>query len=157
MTFPNHYTNSCCSHPIADVAGEEDENNAVGIKKAAQRRLNHELGIPVEQLELDKFIYLTRIHYKDDGNGKWGEHEIDYVLFIQGDFRIKPNSNEISAYSFVPRTELDSYLPTLTGPLTPWFTLILKHRLRLWWQHLDDLDDFKDHNKILKFSDCCNS
>lgn len=140
-----------------DVAGEEDENDAIGIKKAAQRRLNYELGIPVEQLELDKFNYLTRIHYKDDGNGKWGEHEIDYVLFIQGDFKIRPNSNEISAYSFVQRTELDSYLPTLDGPLTPWFKLILRHRLRLWWQHLGDLDEFKDHNKILKLSDCCNS
>lgn len=129
----------------------------MGIKKAAARRLNYELGIPLEQLALEKFNYLTRIHYKDTGNGKWGEHEIDYVLFIQDNFKIKPNSNEISAYSFVPRTELDGFLPELDGPLSPWFTLILKNRLRLWWENLDELDQFKEHEKILQLTDCCKS
>lgn len=155
ITFPNHYTNSCCSHPIADIVGEEEGNDALGIKRAAQRRLNYELGITVDSIPLEKFDYITRIHYKDVGNGKWGEHEIDYVLFLQGDFKIKPNSNEISAISYVPRDELDGYLPTLDGPLTPWFMLILKHRLRLWWDNLDDLDEYKEHEKILKLSDCC--
>lgn len=150
ITYPSHYTNSCCSHPIADVPGEEEEINAIGIKRAAQRRLNYELGVPIEALPIEKFNYITRIHYKDEGNGKWGEHEIDYVLFFQGDVKVKPNPNEISEISYVPRNELDEYIPTLNGPLTPWFQLILKHRLRLWWDCLNDLDEIKDHDKILK-------
>lgn len=27
--------------------------------------------------------YLTRIHYKAQSDGVWGEHEIDYILFVQ--------------------------------------------------------------------------
>jgi isopentenyl-diphosphate delta-isomerase len=149
ITYPSLYTNSCCSHPIADVAGEDEETDAMGVKRAAQRRLGFELGIPKDKLPLEKFDYITRVHYKDEGNGQWGEHEIDYVLFFQGDVPVNPNPNEISEISYVPREEVDQHIPTL-GTLTPWFYLILKHRLKLWWDNLDKLDQFKDHQKILK-------
>ncbi|KAJ8948085.1 hypothetical protein NQ318_008436 [Aromia moschata] len=50
ITYPGAYTNSCCSHPLADFPGEDEERNAMGIKRAAQRRLNYELGIPVDKI-----------------------------------------------------------------------------------------------------------
>jgi isopentenyldiphosphate isomerase len=50
ITFPNCYTNACCSHPLNDIDNEKEETNAVGIKRAAQRRLNYELGIPYSQV-----------------------------------------------------------------------------------------------------------
>lgn len=150
ITYPDCYTNTCCSHPTVENPGEDEEKDALGIKRAAQRRLNFELGIPIESIPLEKFNYITRIYYKDLGNGKWGEHEIDYVLFIQEDVKVKPNPNEISEISFVPRKELDEYIPTLTGELTPWFRLILKHRLKYWWDNLDDLEEIVDHDKILQ-------
>lgn len=31
----------------------------------------------------DEMTYLTRIHYKAQSDGVWGEHEIDYILFLQ--------------------------------------------------------------------------
>ena len=34
-----------------------------GAKRAAVRKLHHELGIPTEQLPLHSFKYLTRLHY----------------------------------------------------------------------------------------------
>lgn len=46
-----------------------------GARTAAQRKLEHELGIPPEQVPLDKFEYLTRIHYVAPSDGTWGEHE----------------------------------------------------------------------------------
>lgn len=49
ITFPGYFTNSCCSHPL-NVPGELEENNAMGVKRAAQRRLKAELGIPKEQV-----------------------------------------------------------------------------------------------------------
>lgn len=49
ITFPDCYTNACCSHPLHDIEGEREEINAMGIRKAAQRRLNYELGIPYSQ------------------------------------------------------------------------------------------------------------
>ncbi|KAF2893336.1 hypothetical protein ILUMI_12835 [Ignelater luminosus] len=154
ITFPDRYTNSCCSHPIADFPGEEEEKDGLGVKRAAQRRLNHELGIPIESIPVEKFTYVTRIHYKDVGNGRWGENEIDYILFLQEDLTIKPNPDEVSAISFIPKGELDAFLPTLDAPLTPWFALILKNRLRLWWDNLDDLNQFKDYKNILELGQC---
>lgn len=78
ITFPDMWTNTCCSHPL-DVPGETGSElvTAVeGAKKAAQRKLDHELGIKAEQVPLENFRYLTRIHYKaPNGDGKWGEHE----------------------------------------------------------------------------------
>lgn len=46
-----------------------------GARTAAQRKLEHELGIPPEQVPLDNFEYLTRIHYVAPSDGTWGEHE----------------------------------------------------------------------------------
>ena len=49
MTFPGFFTNTCCSHPRA-TKSEMTEDNYLGIKKAAKRRLNFELGISEEQV-----------------------------------------------------------------------------------------------------------
>lgn len=46
-----------------------------GAKRAGQRKLFHELGIVADELPLDKFHFLTRIHYKAASDGVWGEHE----------------------------------------------------------------------------------
>lgn len=35
------------------------------------------------QVTPDEMAYLTRIHYKAQSDGDWGEHEIDYILFMQ--------------------------------------------------------------------------
>ncbi|XP_032122055.1 isopentenyl-diphosphate Delta-isomerase 1 isoform X3 [Sapajus apella] len=48
ITFPGCFTNTCCSHPLSNP-GELEENDALGVKRAAQRRLKAELGIPLEQ------------------------------------------------------------------------------------------------------------
>ena len=49
ITFPNHYTNTCCSHPRATVL-EMNDLDHIGIRLAAQRRMNFELGIPLDQV-----------------------------------------------------------------------------------------------------------
>lgn len=53
---------------MANFPGEEDDQNAIGIKKAAIRRLNYELGIPLDSIPFDNMHYITRVHYKDEGN-----------------------------------------------------------------------------------------
>lgn len=72
ITFPNMWTNTCCSHPLM-VRAEVD--GVTGAKRAAQRKLEHELGINPAQVPLDAFQYLTRIHYVAPSDGLWGEHE----------------------------------------------------------------------------------
>lgn len=57
----------------------------------------------------ENFHYLTRIHYQDEGDGIWGEHEIDYILFLQKDFDLTPNPNEVSEVLYVQKENLDRY------------------------------------------------
>lgn len=110
ITFPGFYTNTCCSHPL-DNNLEREENDAIGVKRAAQRRLNIELGIDPLQIPLKDFTYLTRFLYKAQSNGGlWGEHEIDYVLIIRKDVSIKPNLNEVKNFHYLPQKDLLPFL-----------------------------------------------
>lgn len=151
ITFPDCYTNACCSHPLHDIEGEREELNALGIRRAAQRRLNYELGIPLSQVRPENFHFLTRIHYADRGDGVWGEHEIDYILFLQKDVDLRPNEGEVSEIRFIRRAELDAQIAGLQAPLTPWFRLILTHRLPLWWDNLHRLKKHENLTEIERF------
>lgn len=152
VTFPSHYTNTCCSHPLSEIPGEMEEENVLGIRRAARRRLTYELGIPLNQVEPSDFTYLTRIHYHDIGDGYWGEHEIDYILFLQKDqITLDPNSDEVSEVRWVSREEMPNFLKVVDSPLTPWFRLILTHKLPIWWQNLQALEKLQDHAQIQRF------
>lgn len=77
ITFPDMWTNTCCSHPLG-IPGETGvglAESVQGVRRAAVRKLDHELGIKAEQVPIDDFKFLTRIHYKSPSDGKWGEHE----------------------------------------------------------------------------------
>ena len=84
ITFPDMWTNTCCSHPlgIPGETGSELAASVQGAKRAAQRKLDQELGIKAAQVPLDDFQFLTRIHYKAPSDGKWGEHESKIALFF---------------------------------------------------------------------------
>ena len=77
ITFPDMWTNTCCSHPLGvpGETGADLETAVQGVKRAAQRKLDHELGIKAKQVPLEEFRFLTRIHYMAPSDGKWGEHE----------------------------------------------------------------------------------
>ncbi|XP_075221892.1 isopentenyl-diphosphate delta isomerase [Lycorma delicatula] len=151
ITFPGFVSNACCSHPLYDIDNEREENNALGVRLAAQRRLNFELGIPPEEADINSLHYLTRIHYKSTGDGIWGEHEIDYILILHKDVSVNPNSNEISDIYYVPKNQLDTYLSGLSSPITPWFNFIVKSkRLNQWWNNLHQLNNLTEHDKILR-------
>lgn len=64
ITFPGLWANTCCSHPLWDFENELIEENQLGVKNAAIRKLHHELGIDTKRFTVDDFTYLTRIHYK---------------------------------------------------------------------------------------------
>jgi len=150
ITFPNVWTNTCCSHPLMGLANEVDspadlaDGSVPGVKHAAVRKLKHELGIEPEQLPIDKFKFLTRLHYwaadtvTHGKNSPWGENEIDYVLFIQADVTTNPNPEEVSGEKYVTLNELREMMDPNSGLLwSPWFRIIVERFLEPWWKDLD--------------------
>ena len=76
ITFPGMFTNTCCSHPLMKADELEIGDCYIGVRRAAQRKLGHELGIRAEQVPLDKFQFMSRLHYLAPSDGLWGEHEV---------------------------------------------------------------------------------
>lgn len=157
ITFPGHYTNTCCSHPL-NFDLEKDEHDAMGVKRAAQRKLFHELGIAAEQIPLNVFQYVTRIQYKAGNvpyDGTFGENEIDYVLIVRKDVDVCVNSNEVKFIKYVNKEQLADLLQMSLNnrevTITPWFRLICENFLFKWWDRLDTVKEFQDHVNIHKY------
>ncbi|TLD37869.1 isopentenyl-diphosphate delta-isomerase [Venturia nashicola] len=153
ITFPDMWTNTCCSHPLG-IPGETGttlSESIAGVKRAAQRKLDHELGIKAEQVPIEEFKFLTRIHYKAPSDGKWGEHEIDYILFIKPKAKIilDPSPNEVRDTKYVSAEELRAMFGDSALLFTPWFKLICESFLFDWWKHLDSgLEKYMNEEKI---------
>ncbi|XP_035688628.1 isopentenyl-diphosphate Delta-isomerase 1-like [Branchiostoma floridae] len=150
ITFPGYFTNTCCSHPL-NLPDELEEAQAMGVLRAAQRKLDHELGISADQVPIEDFHFLTRIHYRAESDGRWGEHEIDYILFIQKEVDVNPNPNEVKTYQYINKEQLRHFLETAKEegrPITPWFQLIVDRFLYSWWDKLHDVDSLKDQDTI---------
>ncbi|KAJ1480908.1 putative type 1 isopentenyl-diphosphate delta-isomerase 1 [Baffinella frigidus] len=153
ITFPEVWTNTCCSHPLfgfepTEVDSPEDvaAGTVPGVRRAAVRKLKHELGIEAEQLPIESFKFLTRLHYwaadvvTHGETAPWGEHEIDYILFIQAKVDLKLNPEEVMAYKYVSMPELMAQMMPESGQLwSPWFRIIASRFLvPLWWSNLGD-------------------
>ncbi|CUM63013.1 uncharacterized protein PRCAT00000575001 [Priceomyces carsonii] len=161
ITFPGMWTNTCCSHPLCvsselGISSERATGNLnnlptaiEGAKIAAQRKLEHELGIPASDSPIERFQYLTRIHYKSASGGessKWGEHEIDYILILKtkNNITLDANSNEVKDHKYVSADDLKAMFEDDSLIFTPWFKLICQTFLFKWWSNLDDLGKFED-------------
>ncbi|KAI7853976.1 isopentenyl-diphosphate delta-isomerase [Circinella umbellata] len=147
ITFPDMWTNTCCSHPL-NKESELIEEKQLGARTAAQRKLEHELGIKPEQVPLDDFKYLTRIHYVAPSNGIWGEHEIDYIFFIKADVTLDVSPNEVRDVKWVTPDELRAMFDDASIPMTPWFKLICNTFLFNWWNKLDTIETERDEKTI---------
>ncbi|EXJ84147.1 isopentenyl-diphosphate delta-isomerase [Capronia epimyces CBS 606.96] len=147
ITFPDMWTNTCCSHPLAhpsETGNGDLASNVEGAKRAAQRKLGHELGIQASQVPVSAFDFLGRIHYLAPSDGKWGEHEIDYILFIEADVTLDINKNEVQDTRWVSPAELRQMFKDVESQsgndkalkYTPWFRLICEGMLFDWWDKL---------------------
>ncbi|KAJ9055269.1 isopentenyl-diphosphate delta-isomerase idi1 [Entomophthora muscae] len=157
ITFPSMFTNTCCSHPL-NFAEELEEKDQLGIRRAAQRkirtRIRYQTGAGIllpanivaysNKVPLDNFRFLTRIHYKAESDGVWGEHEVDYILFIKADVDLDVNVNEVSSVKYVSSSQLKTlFQESKQGkvPMTPWFRLICETFLFDWWSVLESAGD----------------
>ncbi len=66
-------TFTCCSHPrgtplgIPGETGMTMQESIMGVKRAAQRKLHHELGVQAEQVPLELFKFLANPKAPSDG------------------------------------------------------------------------------------------
>lgn len=94
---------------------------------------------------------ITRIHYKAMSDKKWGEHEIDHVLFIKKDVNIRSNPNEVKGFCFVNEEGMQELLLNAKEGkimITPWFELLCERFLFMWWKNLGNLENIKDSSTI---------
>lgn len=157
ITFPDVWTNTCCSHPLHGMKPNEVDGKEVtecgkpsGVKHAAVRKLAHELGVAPGSLDPERFTFVTRVHYfaadviTHGKDAPWGEHEIDYLLVYKldvagEDLPLEPHDEEVRATRWVSQDELFAAMdndPSM--PLwSPWFRIIANKFLRAWWSDLD--------------------
>ena len=131
ITFPAVWANSCCSHPL-DIDGEND-NPIEGVKEAARRKLDQELGIPRTITNDWKFNHIGRFEYKCRWDSDWVEHEIDHVLIVEADCEVDFNRNEIQSVDWLDNDSLIRMMERKgrwkSQLIAPWFEAIFNNFL----------------------------
>lgn len=157
ITFPNYFTNACCSHPLYCDRELVDDGDAIGIKRAVVRRSNFELGTDLSEATLNELKFVNRLAYRAESDGgQWGEAEIDYIFIIRKNLQLKPNPDEVKSYRYVTKDEMKDLL--LNGDkksikITPWVRLLARDFLFKYWDNLDSLDSIADTKNIINYRD----
>ena len=146
VTFPGVWANSCCSHPLHSDE-EMDEKNAMGVKRAAVRKLEQELGISPESISMDDFVFMTKMRYSSRMNQEWIEREVDHILVIQADVEVHPNPNEVSEIMWVDQDQLEMMLleeRPANEAIAPWFRCIAARVMNPhWWAAIGDKESLE--------------
>lgn len=151
--FPSFWANACCSHPLKNIPLEDQTENALGVIKAAARRVPFELGITIEE---DRFKLASIMLYKAVYDNTFTECEMDHILACQID-GIKPpipfNPKEVQAIKWLSPKSY-GYARTLTDlrtekeKIAPWFDYMFEIGLEGWWQY------FRERKEVITlFSD----
>ena len=127
ITFPEYWSNSCCSHPV-----KSSENDSV-VKEATSRIL-YELGINLEGSILSSEV-VSKIIYRAKADNHWGEYELDYLIFIKGkNLNADLNPSEVADIKWINADECLNFVKN-TPKVSPWFKIIVEKTDFLeWWR-----------------------
>ncbi len=128
FTFADYWSNTCCSHPIQLESEIVTENN-IGVRRAAVRRMNYELGI---QTNVKDYYLMEKILYRADSDAMFEEFEVDYILLAKMDMNTEQarklfNRDEVEDVMFMSKDSLKKSINELT--ITPWFKLIMENKI----------------------------
>ncbi|MAV78103.1 MAG: hypothetical protein CMA15_04375 [Euryarchaeota archaeon] len=141
VTFPNVWANACCSHPLHSPE-EMEEQNAMGVKRAAVRKLEQELGIDPATVSTDDMVFMTKMRYAARMNEEWIEREVDHVIVLCADVEINPNPNEVANVMWVDYEAMETMLVEnreANDAIAPWFRCIAARIMKpSWWEHSND-------------------
>jgi geranylgeranyl diphosphate synthase type I len=146
VTFPGVWANTCCSHPLHDK-GELDVENAMGVKRAAVRKMEQELGVEPKHLKMEDMVFMTKLRYAARMNETWIERELDHILVMKADLQVNPNPNEVADTRWVTYDELEAMLLAEPSPgevVAPWFRCIAARIMtEAWWDAGGEVDASK--------------
>ena len=141
VTFPSVWANACCSHPLHSPE-EMEESGAMGVKRAAVRKLEQELGIDPSSISTDDMIFMSKMRYAARMNNEWIEREIDHILVMCADVDIAPNPNEVANTMWVSQEEMEAMLleeRPADEAIAPWFRCIAARIMHpTWWKAYND-------------------
>jgi len=138
VTFPNVWANACCSHPLHSEE-ELEEHDAMGVKRAAVRKLEQELGIDPSTISTDDMTFITKMRYAARMNAEWIEREVDHILVMCADVELNPNPNEVANIMWVDRETMEAMLieeREADQAIAPWFRCIAARIMNeAWWEN----------------------
>tara|TARA_B100000212_G_C27380685_1_gene536898 strand:- start:2723 stop:4132 length:1410 start_codon:yes stop_codon:yes gene_type:complete len=114
-----------------------ESHNNLGVKRAAVRKLEQELGIHPSQVPIEKFEFITKMRYQARQDEEWIEREVDHCLIIHADVDLNPNENEVSEVKWVSQQELAYMLGSNKSEavIAPWFRCIAARIMDDdWWR-----------------------
>ncbi|THF97446.1 hypothetical protein TEA_016241 [Camellia sinensis var. sinensis] len=132
-------------------------------REAVVKQMRHDIAVLLrsgqDATARIRFTPLGRMLYKAPSDGKWGEHELDYLLFIVRDVNVNPNPDEVADVKYVNRDELKELLRKADAgegalKLSPWFRLVVDNFLLKWWDNvekgtLQEAADMKTIHKLI--------
>ena len=147
VTFPHVWANACCSHPLYSPE-ELDEDDAMGVKRAALRKLEQELGIDPSTVSTDDMTFMTKMRYGARMNQEWIEREVDHILVMCADVEIDVNPNEVADVMWVNQEALEAMLIEDRPPeqaVAPWFRCIASRIMTpAWWEGFNNPMSLKE-------------
>ena len=147
VTFPHVWANACCSHPLYSPE-ELDEADAMGVKRAALRKLEQELGIDPSTVSTDDMTFMTKMRYAARMNQEWIEREVDHILVMCADVEIDANPNEVADVMWVNQEALEAMLIEDRPPeqaVAPWFRCIASRIMTpAWWEGFNNPMSLKE-------------
>ena len=119
-----------------------EENDAMGVKRAAIRKLEQELGIDPSTISTDDMTFMSKMRYAARMNSEWIEREVDHIIVMCADVDIAPNPNEVANTMWVSQEELEAMLLEERPPeeaIAPWFRCIAARVMQpTWWASYND-------------------
>lgn len=149
--FANYWANSCCSHPLKNKQGEDERAGAVGVRRAAGRRLREELNL---QFEADELFLKKIVLYRALYDATFSEFEMDYVLVCRGQGskpEIEVNPREVSEVKWVAPEDYvkESIEMRKRGErVSPWMEKLADDEFIDWWKRCKLQNELKAAHKI---------
>ncbi|ESU37692.1 Isopentenyl-diphosphate delta-isomerase [Giardia duodenalis] len=148
-SFPSMLSNTCCSHPLASIPS--DAEGIAGVKRAACRRYQFELGVPLQHPEdtlscvwIFRYAATSPVALSVQTSGREEkvdlcEHEIDYVLLHVADSTQVALINDVIKSAAYNKDEVSELLWANTveirahwEEMTPWFRILFDRVLEPW-------------------------